>query len=42
MDPGPRSPGKRMYLSAGPMFPDSLDRLPLDLILPVAQNAHLQ
>lgn len=42
MDPGPCGPGKRTYLSDGLMFPDSLDRLPLDLILAVARHAHLQ
>lgn len=43
MDPGPwSSPGRRMDLSDGLMFPDILDRLPLDLISPVARDAHLQ
>lgn len=42
MDPEPCSPGKRTYLAHGLMFPDSLDRLPLDLISPVARDAHLQ
>lgn len=35
VDPGPwSSPGRRTYLSDGLMFPDSLDRLPLDLLSP--------
>lgn len=42
MDPGPRSPVWRTYLSDGLMFPDSLDRLRLDLISPVARDTHLQ